>query len=59
MDAGPVLAQQTFAVDPNIQAPELLSQLFRMGTNLLVEKLPLVWSGEAAEQAQTQVQSPQ
>ena len=51
MDAGPVLAQQAVAVDPNIQAPQLLSHLFSIGTDLLVDKLPSVWSGQAAEQA--------
>ena len=33
------------------QAPELLDTLFTMGTNLLVEKLPDVWSGAGAELA--------
>lgn len=33
------------------QAPELLDTLFTMGTKLLVEKLPDVWSGAGAELA--------
>lgn len=32
MDAGPVLVQQQVTVDPNIQAPQLLSNLFQTGT---------------------------
>ena len=48
MDAGPVLAQASVPVDADIQAPELLGQLFSLGTRLLVERLPQVWSGEAA-----------
>ena len=32
MDAGPVLAQERIAVDSNVQAPELLRDLFERGT---------------------------
>ena len=55
MDAGPVLAQEASSVDDVIQAPELLSQLFQQGTQLLLQNLPLVASGKAAEAAQPQV----
>ena len=55
MDAGPILVQEALAVDDVIQAPELLSQLFRRGTQLLLQSLPLVASGTAAEAAQPQV----
>ena len=48
MDAGPVLAQASVPMDADIQAPELLRQLFSLGTRLLIERLPQVWSGEAA-----------
>ena len=48
MDAGPILAQTKIPVDQNIQAPALLSQLFDIGTSLLLDKLPSVWSGEAS-----------
>lgn len=33
------------------QAPELLDSLIAMGTELLIEKLPEVWSGEAEKLA--------
>ena len=32
MDAGPVLAQERISVDPNMQAPQLLQDLFDRGT---------------------------
>lgn len=32
MDAGPVLAQQTVQVGEEVQAPELLQELFSLGT---------------------------
>jgi methionyl-tRNA formyltransferase len=34
-----------------MQAPELLEKLFSMGSDLLIEKLPEVWSGEAEKSA--------
>lgn len=49
MDAGPVLAVEQVPVDPNVQTPELLSDLFRMGTDLLVRSLPIVWEGRGLE----------
>ncbi|KAK9908428.1 hypothetical protein WJX75_007688 [Coccomyxa subellipsoidea] len=51
MDAGPVLAQERVEVDDEIQAPELLADLFRRGTELLLTRLPDVWSGAAVQQA--------
>ena len=54
MDAGPVLAREEVRVDPNIQAPELLSDLFRRGTGLLLDRLPLVWAGRGLEVASPQ-----
>ncbi|KAG2430426.1 hypothetical protein HXX76_009951 [Chlamydomonas incerta] len=50
-DAGPVLAQQRVAVDPDIQAPELLTQLFGLGTQLLLDRLPDVWAGRGQQLA--------
>ena len=55
MDAGPVLAQQPFAVDGSVQAPELLHTLFDIGTDLLLKQLPIVWEGQARDQANPQV----
>jgi len=57
MDAGPVLAQERVAVNDVIQAPELLDDLFRRGTELLIRHLPLVWDGRAQQQASPQVVS--
>ena len=59
MDAGPVLTQERVAVDDVIQAPQLLDDLFRRGTELLIRHLPLVWEGRAREQAQPQVRAAQ
>lgn len=47
MDAGPILAQREYSVADDVQAPELLDTLFRIGTETLVECLPSVWSGDA------------
>ena len=55
MDAGPILAQEHVAVDDAVQAPELLDDLFRRGTELLIRNLPLVWDGHAQQQASPQV----
>lgn len=57
MDAGPVLAQERVAVDDVMQAPQLLDELFRRGTELLIRHLPLVWEGRAREKAQPQVRT--
>ena len=58
MDAGPVLAQERVAVDDAMQAPELLEDLFRRGTNLLIRHLPSVIDGRAQQQATPQVADP-
>lgn len=55
MDAGPLVAQEAVAIDPDIQAPQLLRQLFAKGTRLLLRHLDRVWSGEAAKTAVPQV----
>jgi methionyl-tRNA formyltransferase len=53
-DAGPVLAQERVALDPEVQAPELLEQLFSTGVKLLLSKLDSVWAGQGPEVAQAQ-----
>jgi methionyl-tRNA formyltransferase len=53
-DAGPVLAQQHVAVGPDESAPQLLERCFRIGAGLLLEHLPDVWGGAAAEKAWAQ-----
>ena len=55
MDAGPVLAQECMAVGEAVQAPELLEDLFRRGTELLIRHLPSVFDGRAQQQATPQV----
>ena len=45
MDAGPIVVQTEYDVPDNMQAPELLSVLFKLGTESLVESLPMVWDG--------------
>lgn len=47
MDAGPVLTSKTVDVDQDIQAPELLENLFSIGTGLLIDALPFVFDGSA------------
>jgi methionyl-tRNA formyltransferase len=41
-------------VDPDVQAPELLTQLFELGTDLLVKNLEVVWAGMGDATAQPQ-----
>ena len=55
MDAGPILAQERVAVDNAVQAPDLLDDLFRRGTALLIRHLPSVFDGRAQQQATPQV----
>jgi methionyl-tRNA formyltransferase len=54
MDAGPVLAQRSAAVDPDVQAPQLLERLFTLGTDLLLSTLDSVWAGTAGAEAVAQ-----
>jgi methionyl-tRNA formyltransferase len=49
MDAGPILAQKEVQIDDDIQAPQLLHDLFVIGTDLLLYHLPRIWSGEASQ----------
>ena len=49
MDAGPVLRQQTRAMEGDEQFPELLVEMFETGTELLVEALPSVWDGSCKD----------
>ncbi len=42
-------------MDPDIQAPELLTQLFGLGTQLLLDRLPDVWAGRGQQLAVPQV----
>lgn len=49
----PMLFAQV-AVDPEIQAPELLAQLFERGADALLRELPDVWAGRGGARAQPQ-----
>eukprot|EP00908_Phaeocystis_cordata_P007645 Transcript_18299.p3 GENE.Transcript_18299~~Transcript_18299.p3 ORF type:complete len:407 (-),score=166.98 Transcript_18299:127-1251(-) len=49
MDAGPVLRQQTRAMEGDEQFPELLVEMFETGTELLIDALPSVWDGSCQE----------
>ncbi|GLC55992.1 hypothetical protein PLESTB_001052700 [Pleodorina starrii] len=44
-DAGPVLEQQKVPIDPDIQAPELMVHMFRLGSQMLLRQLPGLLSG--------------
>ncbi len=44
MDAGPLLAQEFVTLNSDIKTPELLDQLFKLGAQLLVKNLPLIFS---------------
>eukprot|EP01025_Chloroclados_australasicus_P049542 TRINITY_DN5646_c0_g2_i1.p3 TRINITY_DN5646_c0_g2~~TRINITY_DN5646_c0_g2_i1.p3 ORF type:complete len:253 (-),score=19.06 TRINITY_DN5646_c0_g2_i1:110-868(-) len=51
MDAGPVLEQQTHRINKEIQAPELLQQLFAIGTDVLIKNLDIVFAGKGLQKA--------
>ncbi|KAK9830310.1 hypothetical protein WJX72_010930 [[Myrmecia] bisecta] len=57
MDAGPVLAQEVVDVGQEIQAPELLQDLFKRGGRLLLDNLDSVWEARAATLAKPQDES--
>lgn len=46
MDAGPIISQQEYEVNENEQATTVLPHLFDVGTELLLEAIPNVLSGE-------------
>ncbi|KAL7477434.1 hypothetical protein ACHAW6_003239 [Cyclotella cf. meneghiniana] len=46
MDAGPIVAQKSIVIDDNEQATTLLPRLFEIGTELLLDAIPRVISGE-------------
>lgn len=57
MDAGPVYAQQTVALEGKETSPDLYKSLAEVGSNLLVDSLPTILSGELVptEQIESQV----
>lgn len=52
MDAGPIVAQTEYDVPEDMQAPELLQTLFKLGTQSLVSCLPMVWDGSIVSREQ-------
>lgn len=46
MDAGPIVAQESLEIDADEQATTLLPRLFEIGTQLLIDSIPSVTSGE-------------
>ncbi|MBX9703217.1 MAG: methionyl-tRNA formyltransferase, partial [Silvanigrellaceae bacterium] len=57
MDAGPILAQQTYRLDEQMQAPQVLKELFLLGAQLLVNKLPSLFAGRAKVTEQNHAQA--
>jgi methionyl-tRNA formyltransferase len=53
-DAGPILAQEKVQLCGDEQAPQLLRALFELGSKILIENLPVIWSGQAEELASAQ-----
>jgi methionyl-tRNA formyltransferase len=49
MDAGPLAAQAPAALAPDARAPEVLDQLFELGSDLLLSVLDDVWAGRLSE----------
>ncbi|KAM7278436.1 hypothetical protein ACFE04_005570 [Oxalis oulophora] len=54
LDAGPVIAYERMTVDDQIQAPDLLTELFSKGSSVLIHELPSILDGSAADKAQPQ-----
>ena len=46
MDAGPIIASQSYPLDDEIKAPELLKTLFNLGAEILVKNLNLIFRGD-------------
>jgi len=56
-DAGPVLAAERMSPEDDIQHPQLLTELFRRGTELLLKELPGALDGSAVQRAVPQDES--
>lgn len=56
MDAGPIVRQSELVLTGDEQSPDLLLTLFEQGSADLIECLPEVWSGRAAEAARAQAE---
>lgn len=52
MDAGPILAQSIYTLDSQVQADELLCNLFEKGTKLLIQNLPTLFSNRSLPKEQ-------
>ncbi|KAJ6822374.1 uncharacterized protein M6B38_389065 [Iris pallida] len=54
LDAGPIIAFERVEVDESIKAPELLTLLFDLGSDLLIRELPSLFDGSAKLNAKPQ-----
>ena len=56
MDAGPIIAQIPYPLTGNEQAPQVLSDCFKLGTHALLKALPTIFDGsvEVLHQAEDQ-----
>lgn len=54
LDAGPVIACERVEIDDSVKAPELLTMLFGLGSELLIRELPSILDGSARLKAQPQ-----
>lgn len=57
MDAGPIIAQERYAVSEEATSEDLLTDLFRLGSQLLVKNLPQILSGTAPTWEQDHAQA--
>lgn len=56
LDAGPILAQQTHNIAPDIKTPELRNELNEIGAKLLAETIPAWLNGEVEPRQQDEEQ---
>jgi methionyl-tRNA formyltransferase len=54
MDAGPIICQSTQKLNGNELATPLLSDMFKIGTQLLIDSLPSVWDGTIEKVSQNE-----
>lgn len=54
LDAGPVISHEKLEIDEYVMAPDLLTKLFGIGTDLLIRELPFIFDGSAKLKAKAQ-----
>jgi methionyl-tRNA formyltransferase len=55
MDEGPLLAQSTYDIEPQMTTPELTDELIELSYNMLIEIVPLYTEGKISPAPQEQV----